>query len=90
MDEVGSDEELCAAVGECANGVCVPDFLKEAFTHDVMCAGFEAGGEDGGHQVRCQSRISGESRAFRKFPLESNRAGRQSLRPDDAAAWRNW
>jgi hypothetical protein len=33
MDEVGADEELRAAVCESADGVGVPDFLEEAFSH---------------------------------------------------------
>ena len=33
MNEVSADEELRASVGQCAYGVSIPDFLKEAFTH---------------------------------------------------------
>jgi hypothetical protein len=33
VDEVRADEQLRAAVGEGSDGVGVPDFLKQAFSH---------------------------------------------------------
>jgi hypothetical protein len=58
VDEVGADEELCTSIGDGANGVCVPDFLEEAFSHDIRCSpGFAAGGEIGWAKLECQSRM---------------------------------
>ena len=47
VDEVGADEELRAAVREGADGVGVPDFLEEAFSHD------ENGAVVGGGRENC-------------------------------------
>lgn len=35
VDEVGANEKLCLAVGECADRVGSPDLFKEILTHDV-------------------------------------------------------
>lgn len=45
MNEMGSDEELRATIGERANGVGVPDFLKEAFSHSENSAVVGGGAE---------------------------------------------
>ena len=42
MDQVGTDEELRASVGKRANGVGVPNFLEEIFSHGEQTA--EVGG----------------------------------------------
>ncbi len=33
VDEVGSDEELGLAIGQCADAVRVPNFFEQAFSH---------------------------------------------------------
>ena len=46
MDEVGSDEQLGATVREGSDGVCFPDFLKQAFSHGARVAGVVGGREN--------------------------------------------
>jgi hypothetical protein len=55
---VRADEELRASVRDGADGVCVPDFLEEAFSHDIRCPPWLATGGKTAHGVsECQSRM---------------------------------
>ena len=46
MDQVSADEELRATVGKRANGVGVPNFLEEIFSHGEQTAGVGGGREN--------------------------------------------
>ena len=54
MDEVGADEELRATIRDGSDGVCVPDFLEEAFSHG-KCATVVRGGAG---SWQCSSHLS--------------------------------
>jgi len=73
VDEVSADEELRASIGDGADGVCVPDFLEEAFSHGVRCPPWLATGGKAAHgDSECQSHMHFMRRKnFRAFAKSS-------------------
>ena len=71
MNQVGADEELCATIGQSANGVSVPNFLEEIFSHGELTAGVGGGREN----CLCPEKMS-KPHAHRSAKTE-----KQRLRP---------